>query len=172
MRSHTRSGLEVILALALFLFSLAALFAGPVRAQVVPLQPNEWVRGEMIDGIRFIGVVQSVDDAGLEVRLRGRTAVTPFRYSAMELLEVQRGLRRSHPQGAVRGLLIGGGIGIVAGALLGGSSSDAYLCDGGCAAEGAVILGVGLGVLGLGVGAILGRSVGDWQVISFPRSRT
>jgi hypothetical protein len=164
MRSFTPSGLEVILALSV----VVALVPGPVRAQVVPqqllvpLQPNERVRGTTADGIRFNGVLQSLDDVGLDIRLRGDLAATHFRFSGVEQLEVQRGTRRSQGRGAVKGLLIGAGIGILAGGISGSTSSDPYICGGGCGSELAIVGGVGLGVVGLLVGAILGSSVGDW----------
>ncbi|MBA3499035.1 MAG: hypothetical protein H0T65_01595 [Deltaproteobacteria bacterium] len=83
----------------------------------------------------------------------------------------------SHGRGAIEGLGIGGGIGIVTGAVIGLASGDDECGDdhGGCflafsAGEKAMILGVVLGGLGGLVGLVVGAAKGSTTVYEHPRS--
>lgn len=150
--------------------ALCFLGATGVAAQVDPPpvpQVDERVRGETRAGERFRGRLNAMSQNLLVVQLAREVRVNVPIDDLIEL-QVVRGQRRSRGKGAVIGLLIGGGVGVVGGALAGGTSSDHYLCSGSCAGEGAVILGVGLGVVGLALGAILGANADNWISVPLP----
>jgi hypothetical protein len=115
-----------------------------------------------VTGARFDGVVASRAVDGLDLRLRNEARQLFVPFDVMQSLAVLRGEQHSRGRGAVKGLLIGAAVGIMGGYIAGNTSTDHYTCGGGCGEEGAVILGVGLGLVGLGVGAILGSTSGRW----------
>jgi len=143
---------------------------GPALAQGEPVHAGDRVRisaASLADG-RVTGTVVSVDGNGLSiVEATGRPA-RAFPLNALTRLEVSVA-RRSR---VVPGALIGGGLGLAAGAAIGAaagqSCEDEILCPGSTLGAG-VVGAIGLAV-GAGVGALIGLTsrTDVWEVVALP----
>ncbi len=118
------------------------------------------IRVTPAEGLRVEGILLEYDSDGLTVRAGSRGAVV-LPVSTIRGLEIAVGRKRG------KGALVGGALGLVAGAILGGATSggcagdcdDPYgvggsLLEGAAAAEGVVLGALVLGTVGAVAGAV------------------
>jgi hypothetical protein len=148
----------VVLGLGLWLVPLA-----PSEAQVTEVQPGARIRlraPEELAG-RAVGLVVARSADSLTFAREGAAPRT-LSLRSITALELSRG--KSHAQGLLRGIAIGGAIGL----LLGASGYEAENCDGYVCNRGqAAALGAfGGAIIGATVGAAIG--VERWERITLP----
>ncbi len=117
----------------------------------------------------MVGTIVAVDADSLHLRLSDTTGQVAIKRGAITRLEVSRGMRSSTGSEARTGLLIGAGVGAVAGLASGNDQSGFIRFTAGQKA-------LFLGVAGGGVGALLGLIIGSqphehWDRVSLRDAR-
>ena len=112
-------------AVAAVIFLVLVCISGPSAAiaaqDTLTVTVGERVRVRTLSGATHFGVVGAVRSSTLELQVAGEPVVS-LPLTSIERLEAQRGQRRSRGKGAIRGLLIGAGVGGGLGALVGPGS--------------------------------------------------
>ena len=153
--------------LVLCLLTLITVSSAQAQGISTDLVPGRRIRVQQHQGTMVQGALVSVSDTALTLRTSETDTVVVAR-AAIAKVEVYEGTKSKAGKGAVTGLLIGGGIGVVLGVAT-ASSTEGTLLE---SSPGSYAVGSGLlfGALGAGVGALIGSGshTEKWQSVVLP----
>ena len=154
--------------LVLSLVSLAVAQGGQAQQDTTGLVPGRRIRVHQQDNHTLVGNFASMDSASLAlVTTAGDTVAVPR--GDIAGLDLSQGSKSNAGKGAITGLLIGGGLGVVLGLAAASGAEDTFFFDYGA---GTYAVGAGLffGAVGAGIGALIGsgKRTDKWAPTAWP----